>query len=363
MSINKDKPLELYIFVLEYGKANSVLSNVPKVCDFLFSVCGNLRVVATKVKSPNCEFSDYSVYEYGGGSTLKRLIAIFRLFVMVCCIPRAKLKNLGIFYYMNHKSAVWPGILFRLLGCYQVLWYAHSSKTLTLRISARVVDRIFTSARTAFPLKSDKVIEIGQLVKTSDFPLALINESERVRGVVSVGRIARTKNLTKAIHLVSKFPEHLHSLTLIGPITDLQYFEELKALARSYNVKINFVGEIANEDLGNVLAKYSFYFNGTVDAVDKAVIEAAMVGCLILSENVNTLRLTGMESYWALPDAKPQSDVFDQMRILGMLNESNRSNLRARISNFSREKNSLETNLLLIYNDIEKGRITKNRFK
>ena len=359
MSVDRRQKFKLYIFVLEYDTSNSVLSNVPKVCDFLFSLSGSVRVEATKVQFPKDVAPKYVVHEYGGGSTLKRLIAIFRLMAIVFRIPQSEIRDVGVFHYMNHKSVIWPGILFRIRGCYQVLWYAHASKPLSLRMSAKIVDHIFTSARSAFPLRSNKVTEIGQLVKSSDFPFEKKNESERIRGLVSVGRIASSKNLVKAIQLVSKFPEYLSSLTLIGPISETGYLEELKSVARIHNVNIFFAGEVPNENLSQVLSRYSFYFNGTVEAVDKAVIEAALVGCIVLSENVNTLKLTGMGAYWENSNVLAQYDVFDQIRILGLLSESDLNELRMKISNSARERNSLESNLLLIYDEIHKGSIAK----
>lgn len=361
MAVDRHKKIELYIFVLEYDKTNSVLSNVPKVCDFLFGLSGSLRVEATKVKFPKDAPPEYVVHEYGGGSIRKRLIAIFRLIAIVSRIPKTKIRDVAVFHYMNHKSVIWPGVLFRFLGCYQVLWYAHASKPLSLRVSAKIVDHIFTSARSAFPLRSNKVTEIGQLVKTSDFQFSTTSESEKIKGLVSVGRIASSKNLAKAIRLVSLFPDHLNSLTLIGPISEAEYLEELKSLARIYNVDIFLTGEVPNENLSQVLSMYSFYFNGTDEAVDKAVIEAALVGCIVLSENVNTLRLTGMDAFWENSDVQPQHDVFNQMRILGLLSDSELSNLRIKISNSTKERNSLETNLLLIYNHIREGRFSKQK--
>lgn len=354
------KTEEIIIFVLEYDDTNSVMSNVPKVCDYFFGLNKNLRVEATRVRQLSLQPHEYVIHEYGGGSFKKRVIAIYRLLQLIYRIPRERFKNIGIFHYMNHKTAIWPGILFRILGSYQVLWYAHASKPLSLRVSSRIVNQIFTSARSAFPLNSNKVLEIGQLVKVSDFPFAQMKDFQRVKGLVSVGRIAESKNLTQAIKLVAAFPKELECLTLVGPIVDTDYLEYLKTLAHRFSVKIDFVGEIPNHKLAPFLSNFGFYFNGTVGAVDKAAIEAALIGCIVLSSNENVLRLTGLDSFWEESDLKSGINIFDQLTFLMSLSDREREELRKRISKSTRERNDLEKNLGLIYANIEHSIIAKD---
>ena len=98
----------------------------------------------------------------------------------------------------------------------------------------------------------------------------------------------------------------------------------------------------------------------SVGAVDKAAIEAALIGCIVLSSNENVLRLTGLDSFWEESDLKSGINIFDQLTFLMSLSDREREELRKRISKSTRERNDLEKNLGLIYANIEHSIIAKD---
>jgi hypothetical protein len=59
-------------------------------------------------------------------------------------------------------------------------------------------------------------------------------------------------------------------------------------------------------------------------AVDKAVIEAAAAGCIVLSLNKNVLNLTGMDRIYQKLDMPVPNDLYTQFDVFEKLSDSQR---------------------------------------
>lgn len=177
-----------------------------------------------------------------------------------------------------------------------VLWYAHKSVTLRLKLAERLVDFIATSSPEGFRLPSKKVIYTGQAINTDlfmpcqpDIPIA-----QKGLKLITIGRISPIKNYEQIINACAAgmniwFNEW--SLSIVGgPLLarDYSYLESLKHLIAEKNLfsHIHFLGSVGYSHIPAILQQHDIFVNvsGT-GSLDKAVFEAMSVGLSVLTAN------------------------------------------------------------------------------
>jgi hypothetical protein len=236
------------------------------------------------------------VVEIGGGSVLKKIIGLLRLIRQIPLIFEER-KNLVVFHHMSPRTVLILGPVFRSLGIPQGLWYSHSHKSLELVISSRIVNKLFSSTKQAIPLESKKSEFVGHGIPVKKFIQWRDLNEKRAMQMVSVGRLASIKKYEHGISLASKFPGCKNSFMIIGPGNkDDEYPVALRELAAALGVDLSFLGPRNYREIPNLMADTKYFFSGTPMSVDKAVIEAALSGAFILSENKNAMHLGGMQS-------------------------------------------------------------------
>ena len=87
-------------------------------------------------------------------------------------------------------------------------------------------------------------------------------------------------------------------------------------------------------------------FSGSPNTVDKSVLEAAAVGCFVLSENEFVLELSGMESVWSSIGVKAPLEITSQIELLKPHELD--ANLRELIAASSIEKNDVKRTAIKI---------------
>jgi hypothetical protein len=134
----------------------------------------------------------------------------------------------------------------------------------------------------------------------------------------------------------------LKRVTLVGPIGDDEvYAQDVFREFSKLDSEFNYLGALSHQNSQDILNEYSFYFTGTPLSVDKATIEAAMSGCLIVSETFEALELTGMTEVWELFGYAPPSLASQISELLSRRPEEIKE-LRVLIKKVSTEKNGLE---------------------
>ncbi len=178
-----------------------------------------------------------------------------------------------------------------------VLWYAHKSVTLRLKLAERLVDFIATSSAEGFRLPSKKVIYTGQAINTELFKprekREPSGEYDRLR-LITVGRISPIKNYEQIIHACALakglWPENWSFTIVGGPILprDHTYLESLKRLVSEKDMgdHITFRGSVGYSRIPVLLQDHDIFVNvsGT-GSLDKAVFEAMACGLTVLTAN------------------------------------------------------------------------------
>ncbi len=178
-----------------------------------------------------------------------------------------------------------------------VLWYAHKSVTLRLKLAERLVNFIATSSPEGFRLPSKKVIYTGQAINTDLFKPTqketLSHREENIK-LITVGRISPIKNYEQIINACAAGKNiwtFKWSLSIVGgPILprDHIYLESLQQLVAEKNLSshINFLGSAGYSRIPSLLQEHDIFVNvsGT-GSLDKAVFEAMACGLSILTAN------------------------------------------------------------------------------
>lgn len=282
--------------------------------------------------------SNVKVYELGGGSSKKRVIAAFKLLASFILVLNMRGKKI-IFHHMSEKTACILGSLYRCFGIKQGLWYSHNRNSSILKCATHFVNYIFTPTLNSFPMKTRKIQATGHGINISRFQ-GYVKKTQPRKGVVSVGRISKVKRLEKIIDALALVKPCSPTLTLIGPVMEKkEYVDYLKSHAKALQVELHVKKETPYNEIPAEISKYSMAFSGSPNTVDKSVLEAAAVGCFVVSENSYVLELTGMTKFWECIGIQVPYNLKEQVEIL--TNYELKENLRELVAQRCKEKNDV----------------------
>ncbi len=199
-----------------------------------------------------------------------------------------------VFAHMSPLFVIFPFLLMFCLKKNIYLWYVHRKVDLKLRISEKLVSKIFTATRESFGIKSDKVVYMGQAVDVDKFyseNLEHLNDKKEFR-VITVGRITSIKNLDTLIEAVALVSNEIPIIVdIVGaPVTkgDFEYEKRLKKMIieGGLSSKIKFIGSVANKDLPKLFTTANASVNlCPTGGLDKAVLESMASGIPVLVSN------------------------------------------------------------------------------
>ena len=342
----------LIIYNLETNLDSHVLAAAHDWVESFANQAAEVVVYSTHVGAHSLP-GNVEVNEIGGGSPRKKVIAIFRLiWSAIKEIPNCK--DLIVFHHMSTRSLLITGLIYRSMGVKQGLWYSHSKKSISLKISHIFANKIFTSTSNAIPISSPKISFVGHGLKTQRF-LYRISTSPRSRsGVVAVGRIVPIKKVELLIAAVFKSGMPELRITCLGPFEEeSEYPQKLRNMAKLKKVDLVLKGAIPYDEIPDSLIKYDFIFTGTPRSVDKAVIEGALSGCFVISSEEQALKLTGMDKVFEELGFRGIPTLEEQLVTLSGLHAREKELLRSKLSTRARELNDLDRTTLEILRKIE----------
>jgi len=174
-----------------------------------------------------------------------------------------------------------------------LLWYAHPSSHLVLRLAERVSTLVLTAEARTFPLASAKVRQIGQAVQTSLLePTKPHGVAGRVRAV-ALGRYSAVKGLPAVVEAVAaaRTAGVDVSLTVHGsaaPGAEAEHRASLERLVQRRGVGEHVVlgGAVPRSELPALFARSDVLVNNTrPGSADKATFEAAYACLPVLASN------------------------------------------------------------------------------
>jgi len=106
-------------------------------------------------------------------------------------------------------------------------------------------------------------------------------ETRSSKKILSVGRLTYQKNFEL---LINQFKNSDFEIDIVG---DGELLKPLKSLAKTNNVKVNFLGNVEFSTLLKLYNKYFFYVSTSLyEGNPKSVLEALASGCIVLASNI-----------------------------------------------------------------------------
>jgi glycosyltransferase involved in cell wall biosynthesis len=285
------------------------------------------------------------VKELGGGSAMLRLRAIFRL-IMISPFIYFKRSEIVVFHHMSTITTIFPGILIKMFGIRQGLWYSHSKADKFIEKGAHFMDAIFSPHKESFPIK-DKSLPVHFSGHGINSPYVKIYNNKRVYDseivILSVGRVARVKKLEMLIETCGKMTTKVRNrirIIIVGPVNDEHYILELKLLADQNSVRTDFLGSMKTKTLVESYSSSHFYYMGTPSSVDKAALEASFFGCIPLSNNHALQDLSGSGNLFRKYQIDKQN-LESQLQTLMKLDKRSLEDIAETVAETARKYNNL----------------------
>lgn len=224
----------------------------------------------------------FPVYSLGKEEGLPNWRWFLRFQKLILTIPHDR-----VFVHMNPRwlaAGAWYWWV-RKIPTY--LWYTHYTRPLSLRIGDKIVKRMFAATADCLPQYNNdpRKVVTGHGIDTEfwNTPLVSIDERKPMTSLLAVHRISRSKRIDIVLRALKFLPKEF-TLTHYGrpqdPRADLEYYEEIKKLAESPELKgrVHFMGPVPMPDLKKIYPRYRVLVNMVPDTIDKTVLEAMYSG-------------------------------------------------------------------------------------
>lgn len=229
------------------------------------------------------------VYSLGKEKGVSRLTYLYRFYKLIW-----QLRHVydNVFVHMNQIYVILGAPLWRIWSKKIGLWYAHGAVSNSLRIALCFTNKVFTSTEQGFRIDSRKRFIVGQGIDTDLFTSVERKSSDALR-LITVGRISVSKNIDTLVNVCNllKNKNINFKLKIIGlPTTESEIVYETGIKAKVSELQLNnhieFVGPVTQSNLPNYLQNSDiFIHDGSTNSLDKALLEAVLCGCVVISSN------------------------------------------------------------------------------
>lgn len=134
-----------------------------------------------------------------------------------------------------------------------------------------------------YSISTDKLKIIPNHVNTDLF--SIIDGDKYKDRIIFVGRLTEQKNLKNLIQALYKLP---YSLDIYG---NGELKEEIGQLAKSLKVRVNFMGNVPNSEMPEILSRYYvFVLPSFYEGMPKSLLEAMSCGMVVIGTKVNGIQ-------------------------------------------------------------------------
>ncbi len=293
----------LLIFNYTMDPMNPLLSHQSEVVDALAGHFEKITVITAGVNKSTAPINVHIVST--SWKPKARVTSIFRFYRKALPIVFSGDYD-SVFFHMTDVQCALIAPLLRFLGKKQVLWYAHSFKSIYLAFSSNWVSTIVTSTSGSCPLKSQKVKLIGQAINPLKFPAMNSNELN-YNNLIHIGRFDKSKNISllisSAIQLRNVFPQL--RLTIIGSPSSPESKSWAKNLIASNSHLVSegwlhFENEVPRSEFPEKIKGNGCFFHAYMGSLDKTLIESTMLRVPVITINPEYLGIFG--SWSKLPE-------------------------------------------------------------
>ena len=245
---------------------------------------------------------------------------LFKLFLLYFYSFRAIFaKPDVVLYHMVDTHAAIISPLFWIFRIRQILWYAHTTLSLPLRISGLFVDNIITSTQDSFPRKSKqlsrKLIVVGQAIEVDLFPVTWESKHLADNLAVSTGRLDPSKNHELILRTLSDVfkQESNIQIDFIGKASSKSIRKQFDRIIQTYTsngMRIKVLGSLNRKELALRYKNYSFFIHAFQGSLDKVLLEASLCQIPVITINQEYLREFGSWSQLPTPSLHDELSSF-----------------------------------------------------
>jgi len=285
-----ERTIRLLLFNLMTDADDSNLGFTTDWINALAARCNAIDVVTMQVGrlavAENVRV--YSVGKERGWGEARRALVFYRILFRLLRANRYD----ACFAHMMPLFVEMGAPLLKVWRVPVVLWYAHKSVSLQLRLAEKIAWRVVTASPESFRLPSRKSRVIGHGVDTQLFaPPPAPRPADQPFQVVSVGRIAPVKHLETVIEALTLIdPAHGLQLRLVGQAApgDEAYAARLRegVRARGLGARVEFAGAVNHDRVAAMYQSADVMVNTSrTGSIDKAVLEAMACGLPVVTSN------------------------------------------------------------------------------
>jgi glycosyltransferase involved in cell wall biosynthesis len=202
------------------------------------------------------------------------------------------------------------------------------------------VNLIFSPTIKSFPYKSKKLKAMNHGINFR--PVKNETNGRETNSIVCVGRVVPIKQLEILMKAIEKLSPVEFGVVLIGPLDNPKYYMEIANLANKFQINLVTLGELEKNAMIDEFMKFDYVFSGTPKSVDKAPLEAAGSGLVILTLNHELQVVSGLDHWFSnkFKISLEDLDITEQLRLY--LSQGITSDERVDLARTVRSRNSLE---------------------
>lgn len=221
----------------------------------------------------------------------KRVRSVFR-FIFTSIPVLLRNRDAVVFSHMTEVQSFLIAPLCRLLGMRHFLWYAHSYKSLYLKLSIPFLSGVLSSTQGSCPVNGRKVRLIGQGVELPSTGVNQYLSSPKPFSWYHISRIDTSKRIELLIEVVHATRLKGYNLTLdiFGAPSSKKmekYFIGLKKQFRDFTDLgwLRFLGQLERNKLSSATNKYDGFIHAFQGSLDKTLVEATLGRKLVVTTN------------------------------------------------------------------------------
>lgn len=290
----------ILIYNYSMNSDNSIFSHQLQIANFVHA-----RLPRTAIITAECQRTDFDLQRFPfaislGWKPSQPLKNLFRLLVAFFKSEQSFKPDI-VFFHMTNLQSCLLGPVYRILGRKQILWYAHRSNPLTLRISSLFMDKLLTSTPGSIP-HGYPAVPIGQAIDTNLFHFYdQFYQLSEIK-LIHIGRLDPSKRIDELIEFAEKNRENFNisHITFVGTFSP-QNHDYLESIMIQHKKSIDsrfvrFVGAQNRLVLPSILKQHNLFLHFFEGSLDKALLEAVCFGIPVVSINSEFLSLFGSRS-------------------------------------------------------------------
>lgn len=287
----------ILIYNYSMNSDNSVFSHQLQIANSIHASIPNTAIITSECQRTESELQRFP---FANSLCWKPSQSVRNLFRLIVAFFKSE-KNFKpdiVFFHMTNLQSCLLGPVYKILRKKQILWYAHRSNPLTLRISGLFMDKLLTSTPGSIP-DGYPAIPIGQAIDTNLFDFYDPGYQLSEIKMIHVGRLDPSKKIAELIEFAETNRQNFNisHITFVGTFSpeNRDYFESIifrhKKLIDSRFVR--FVGAQNRLALTSILKKHNLFLHFFDGSLDKALLEAVCFGIPAVSINSEFLSIFG----------------------------------------------------------------------